>query len=193
MTLLRIDNLAVSYATRSGDVPAVLDVSLSIARGESIGLVGKVGVSQTTVAMAIMRHFGRSGRIVCGQILFDGEDITNRGAAAGTWAAARYRDGIPKSNMTLNPGLTIGEQLAEVPVYLADQSWDAGRARAAAMLRDVRLPDVAASWKRTRTNCPAASNSALSIAMALLAEPAVLLLDEPTTSLDVTIEAGVMD
>lgn len=193
MTLLQIDDLAVSYATRGGDVPAVLDVSLAIARGESLGLVGESGCGKTTVAMAIMQHFGRSGRIAHGRILFDGEDMAARSASATHGRrggiAMVYQD--PMS--TLNPGLTIGEQLAEVPVYLAGLSWDAARTRAAGMLRDVRLPDVARVMAAYPHQLSGGQQQRVVIAMALLAEPALLLLDEPTTSLDVTIEAGVID
>jgi len=191
--LLLIDDLAVSYATRTGDVPAVTGVSLKIAQGESLGLVGESGCGKTTVAMAIMRYFGHNGRIVRGRIRFAAEDIAVDG---GAWIQGR-RGGIamvyqdPMS--TLNPALTVGEQLAEVPVYVAGIDWYAARRRATEMLRAVRLPDVERVLAAYPHQLSGGQQQRVVIAMALLAEPALLVLDEPTTSLDVTVEAGVVE
>ena len=174
--LLSVDDLSVSFRTGRGDAPAVTNLSFDLHAGESLGLVGESGSGKSTVAMAVMGHLARNG--------------TARGRVVRNAKIAMvYQE--PMS--ALNPSLTIGEQLAEVPVYHDGLSWRDARTRALAILEEVRIADpdrVLASYPHQLSG---GQQQRVVIAMALLASPSVLLLDEPTTGLDVTIEAAIVD
>ncbi|MBL8700754.1 MAG: ABC transporter ATP-binding protein [Alphaproteobacteria bacterium] len=192
--LLAIENLAVSYRTRGGDMPALRGVSLAVAPGESVGLVGESGCGKSTCAYAVLRHFAGAGRIVAGRIRFEGRDMAEFSPRElerlrGGRVAMVFQDPMA----ALNPSLTIGEQLCEVLVHHAGLSWDAARAPVEAMLADVRLPDPARLLARYPHQLSGGQQQRVVIAMALLTKPSLLLLDEPTTGLDVTIEAGIVD
>jgi peptide/nickel transport system ATP-binding protein len=116
--LLDIRNLSISYYTRAGEIPAVIDFSLRLDTSDAIALVGESGCGKSTVAMAIMRYLGRNGAIVSGQILFKGRDIMT----LPTHELRKLRGGeiamvYQEPMSSLNPSMTIGDQLIEVPVY----------------------------------------------------------------------------
>jgi len=113
--VLALDNLCVSYDTREGAVPAVVDVSLSLQQGECVGLVGESGCGKTTVALAIMRYLGAHGRLMRGRILFKGRDLLQLSPkmlrqVRGAEVTMVYQE----PTTALNPSLTIGTQLQEV-------------------------------------------------------------------------------
>lgn len=191
--ILEIDNLCVSYFTRGGEVPAVIDFSLSLMPGESVGLVGESGCGKSTVAMAIMRYLGANGGIVDGTVRFKGQDMASLSAAElralrGSQIAMVYQEPMA----ALNPALTIGTQLAEVPMTHAGASADEAYDLAVEMLRDVELPDPERVMGAYPHQISGGQQQRVVIAMALLGRPALLLLDEPTTALDVTVEAGIV-
>jgi peptide/nickel transport system ATP-binding protein len=192
--LLDIRNLSISYYSRAGEIPAVIDFSLRLDTGDAIALVGESGCGKSTVAMAIMRYLGRNGAIVGGQILFKGRDIATLPAhelrkLRGGEIAMVYQE--PMS--ALNPSMTIGDQLMEVPIYHDNASRKEAYELSLSAMNDVGLPDPA----RVATSYPhqisGGQQQRVVIAMALLARPSLLLLDEPTTALDVTVEAGIVD
>jgi peptide/nickel transport system ATP-binding protein len=192
--ILECRNLSVSYAGRSGDVAAVLDFNLSLMPGEAHGLVGESGCGKSTIALAIMRHLGRAGRVVSGQILFEGRDLLTMGASElrslrGAAIAMIYQEPMA----SLNPSMTIGEQLVEVPMYHDAMPRRAATGLARSMLERVRLADAERLMRSYPHQLSGGQQQRVVIAMALLSNPRLLLLDEPTTALDVTVEAGIVD
>ncbi|MSO65035.1 MAG: ABC transporter ATP-binding protein [Alphaproteobacteria bacterium] len=192
--LLSIDDLMVGYRTRRGGITAVERFSLTLGEGEALGLVGESGCGKTTVALAIMRYLGRNGRVTGGTIRFRGQDVAGFDEAR----LRRYRGGevamvYQEPMSALNPSMTIGHQLAEVAALRADQSAAAARAAAHQVLADVQIADADRTFRAYPHQLSGGQQQRAMIAMALLSRPALLLLDEPTTALDVTIEAGIID
>ena len=192
--ILQIDNLSVSFATRAGAIAAVTDFSCTVAPGEAMGLVGESGCGKSTVALAIMRDLGRCGRITGGSIRFRGEDLVTADAARlralrGNKIAMVYQEPMA----SLNPAMRIGAQLVEAPMLHEGLSRAAAARRALEMLRAVRLPDPERMMTAWPHQISGGQQQRVVIAMALLSKPDLLLMDEPTTALDVTVEAGVVD
>jgi peptide/nickel transport system ATP-binding protein len=192
--LLTVEGLHVSYSTHEGDIPAVADVSLSLQHGECVGLVGESGCGKTTVALAIMRYLGANGRIVGGRMLFKGHDLLQLGPKMlrqirGAEIAMVYQE----PTTALNPSLTIGTQLREVLRYHRRVKKPEATARISQMLSDVRLADADRIMAAYPHQLSGGQQQRVVIAMALLAQPSLLLLDEPTTALDVTIAAGLVE
>jgi peptide/nickel transport system ATP-binding protein len=192
--ILECRNLSISYAGRVGRVPAVIDFNLTLMRGEAHGLVGESGCGKSTIALAIMRHLGRSGRIVGGQILFQGRDIlTLDGGELRKIRGAAIAMVYQEPQASLNPSMSIGEQLIEVPMFHDGMGRSAATERARSMLDRVRLSDTARILRSYPHQISGGQQQRIVIAMALLSNPELLLLDEPTTALDVTVEAGIID
>ena len=192
--VLRIENLGVSYFTRAGAVPAVPGFSLTLRRGESYGLVGESGCGKTTVAMAIMQYLGTNGRIVGGGIYFEGRDLTALSEAElralrGSRIAMIYQE----PTRALNPCMTAGRQLMEVPIIHEGVSRGEAYQRALELIRNVKIPDPEKVMTRYPHQLSGGQQQRIVIAMALLSNPSLLLLDEPTTGLDVTVEASVVE
>ncbi|WP_029057044.1 ABC transporter ATP-binding protein [Stappia stellulata] len=192
--VLECRNLSISYYTRAGEIPAVVDFNLKLMPGEAHGIVGESGCGKSTVALAIMQYMGTNGAIVDGEILFEGRDMRTMSAEElrhirGSKIAMVYQEPMA----SLNPSMLIGEQLAEVPVYHEGISQDAAMARAAETLAKVRLPDPRRILKSYPHQISGGQQQRVVIAMALLSNPRLLLLDEPTTALDVTVEAGIVE
>src|SRR5215470_15653039 len=140
--VLECRNLSVSYYTRAGAVPAVVDFNLKLMPGEAHGIVGESGCGKSTVALAIMNYLGKNGAIVGGEILFDGADMRTMSEEQlrqlrGSKIAMVYQEPMA----SLNPSMRISEQLAEVPLYHEGVTRSEAVARAESMLEQVRLPD----------------------------------------------------
>jgi peptide/nickel transport system ATP-binding protein len=192
--ILECRNLSISYAGRAGDVPAVIDFNLELMRGEAHGLVGESGCGKSTIALAIMRYLGRAGRVVGGRILFGGRDLLGMKGAElrairGGAIAMIYQEPMA----SLNPSMTIGAQLIEVPMYHESMGRRDAVARAKSMLDRVRMADAERIMRSYPHQISGGQQQRIVIAMALLSNPQLLLLDEPTTALDVTVEAGIVD
>ncbi|HEY0911603.1 MAG TPA: ABC transporter ATP-binding protein, partial [Bradyrhizobium sp.] len=192
--ILECRDLSISYSTRRGLVPAVVDFNLRVLPGEAVGLVGESGCGKSTVALAIMRYLGRNGRITGGSIRFMGRDITQATpdelrAIRGSRIAMVYQE--PAAS--LNPSIRVGAQLTEVLEVHEQVSANAAGDRARALLSRVHLPDPGRIMDAYPHQLSGGQQQRVLIAMALLANPSLLLLDEPTTALDVTVEAGLID
>ncbi|MBV8446863.1 MAG: ABC transporter ATP-binding protein [Hyphomicrobiales bacterium] len=191
--LLRVENLKVEYRSAAGSVTAIPDLSFEVAPGESLGIVGESGCGKSTLLMAIMGHLGSSG-VATGRVIFEGKEISKASpaelrAVRSGGIAMVYQD----PNAALNPTLKIGRQLVEVPMLRAGVSPTEATRLSERMLADVHLPDPASVMERYPHQLSGGQKQRAVIAMALLANPRLLLLDEPTTGLDVTVEAAVLD
>ena len=192
--VLEITGLRLSYYTRAGEIPAVMDFDLKIAKGESVGLVGESGCGKSTVANGIMRYMGNNGGIVGGTIKFKGRDMAEMSEEEvrrlrGKDIAMIYQEPMA----SLNPSLTIGQQLMEVPMNHEGASADEAHQRSFDMLKAVHIPDPQRLMDSYPHQVSGGQQQRVVIAMALLSKPALLLLDEPTTALDVTVEAGIVE
>ncbi|TVQ55215.1 MAG: ABC transporter ATP-binding protein [Rhodobacteraceae bacterium] len=192
--ILDIRNLSISFFTRAGEIPAVMDFSCKVMPGEAMGLVGESGCGKSTVALAIMRDLGKNGRITGGEILFRGEDLVSMPekrlrAIRGSKISMVYQEPMA----SLNPAMKIGAQLIEVPMIHEGLDRRAAWGRALDMLRAVRLPDPERVMGAYPHQISGGQQQRIVIAMALLSKPDLLLMDEPTTALDVTVEAGIVD
>jgi len=192
--VLELDNARISYFTRAGEINVVPGVSFALGQGEALGLVGESGCGKSTVAFAIMRYLGGAGRLTGGRILFEGRDMAKMSAQElrrirGGRMAMVYQD--PMSS--LNPVMPVGRQLMEVPIVHQGASDAQARARALQVFDEVNLPDPEAVFDRYPHQLSGGQQQRVVIAMALMAEPSLLVMDEPTTGLDVTVEAAVLD
>ncbi len=192
--ILDIENLSISFFTRSGEIPAVMDFSCRIMPGEAMGLVGESGCGKSTVALAIMRYLGQNGRITKGTIRFKGRDMAEMTArelrdVRGSEIAMIYQEPMA----SLNPAMTVGRQLMEVPMIHSGASAREAQEMALDIVASVRLPDPARILRSYPHQLSGGQQQRIVIAMALMSRPSLLVLDEPTTALDVTVEAGIVD
>jgi len=192
--VLEIENLAVAYKVPGGEIEAIHDVSFAIARGETYGLVGESGCGKSTTAWAVVDFLGANGYVKRGRIRFEGQDLLGRSPAEllrlrGNRIAMVYQDPM----QSLNPSLCLGDQMKEVLTVHRGLSDTAATRRCLEMLERVYMPDPVAVFRRYPHQVSGGQQQRVVIAMALLNNPALLIMDEPTTSLDVTVEAAVLD
>jgi peptide/nickel transport system ATP-binding protein len=192
---LQVEGLSVSYLRRRGRALRVLsDVSFDILPGEAYGLVGESGCGKTTVAMAVMRYLAPNARVDAGSIMFRGSDLLAADNATlrelrGNRMAMVYQD--PGSS--LNPSLTVGRQIVEVYRFHRGMAKGEASEAAASMLDTVQIPDPARILHRYPHELSGGQQQRIMFAMALATNPDLLVLDEPTTGLDTTVEAEVLD
>lgn len=192
--ILEIENLSISFFTRLREIPAVMDFSVTVQPGEAVGLVGESGCGKSTVALGVMQDLGVNGRIVGGSVQFKGRDLAKMSAAElrdirGNEIAMIYQEPMA----SLNPAMRIGKQLIEVPMIHEGISEADAWARALEVVRDVKLPDPERIMRSYPHQLSGGQQQRIVIAMALMSKPALLILDEPTTALDVTVEAAVVE
>lgn len=173
-------DLCISYYTRAGEIPAVVDFSLTVKPGETIGIVGESGCGKSTVAMAIMQYMGANGGIKSGSITFKGRDLTTLSehelrSIRGSEISMIYQEPFA----SLNPSLKISTQLIEVPLAHENISRDEARKRSVKMLTDVKLPDPERIMESYPHQLSGGQQQRAVIAMGLLSKPSLLLLDEP--------------
>ena len=192
--ILEIENLSISFFTRAGEIPAVMDFSCTIMPGEAVGLVGESGCGKSTVALGVMGYLGQIGRITKGAIRFRGRHMAAMSARElrglrGAEIAMIYQEPMA----SLNPAMKIGRQLMEVPMIHSGIGADKAREMALDIVTSVRLPDPERILKSYPHQPSGGQQQRIVIAMALMSKPSLLILDEPTTALDVTVEAGIVE
>ncbi len=192
--LLQVEDLCVSFRTDRGIVRAVDGVSLHVAAGETLAVVGESGSGKSVTALSILRLLGDAGRIDSGRVLFEGEDLgllNDAGirAVRGNRIAMIFQE--PMSS--LNPVLTIGMQVAE-PIRIHRRvSWKDALDQAGALLERVSIPDARSRLNDYPHRFSGGMRQRVMIAMALACQPKLIIADEPTTALDVTVQAQILD
>jgi oligopeptide/dipeptide ABC transporter ATP-binding protein len=192
--LIELDDLVVEFAARRGPLRAVDGVSLQLQRGEILGVVGESGCGKTMTALSIMGLLPGSARVAGGRIMLDGRDITRLGQREmrrlrGSEVAMVFQE--PMSS--LDPAFTVGHQIVEAIRSHEDVSKATARQRAVEMLGRVGIPNAAARVDDHPYQFSGGMRQRVMIALALALSPKVLVADEPTTALDVTIQAQILD
>ncbi len=192
--LLSVDNLRVEFMTARGTVHAVNGVSFEVAPGETLGLVGESGCGKSVTALALLGILARNGRVASGRALFAGSDLLALRDSQLRRVRGREIAMIFQDPMTsLNPVLTIGRQIREVLETHFDLGREAATKRAGELLEQVGIPSPDLRLKDYPHQFSGGMRQRAMIAMALACEPKLLIADEPTTALDVTIQAQILD
>ncbi|MEP7338880.1 MAG: ABC transporter ATP-binding protein, partial [Acidobacteriota bacterium] len=193
MSLLEVRNLKTYFATRRGEVRSVDDVSFAVEQGETLSLVGESGCGKSVTALSIMRLVAAPGRVTGGQILFEGRNLLE--LSEGEMRAIRGDDiaMIFQDPMTsLNPVYTVGEQIAEAIRLHRKVSKREAWNQAVEGMRAVAIPAPEIRAKTYPHEMSGGMRQRVMIAMALACDPKLLIADEPTTALDVTIQAQIL-
>jgi peptide/nickel transport system ATP-binding protein len=191
--VLECRGVSVAYRRRGRWLTVVDQFDLKIDGSEAHGIAGESGSGKSTLAFAIAGHLGRDGRVTSGKIILDGEDLlTMPRHKALSFLRSRVAMIYQEPMSALNPAMRIEDQLAEVPVYHRRAMWSAGRSEGREMLERVELSDVDRIARSYPHELSGGQQQRVLIAMALLANPKLLVLDEPTTALDASTEAGIV-
>jgi oligopeptide/dipeptide ABC transporter ATP-binding protein len=194
MSLLEVDDLRTYFTTRSGDVHAVDGVSFAVEKGKTLGIVGESGCGKSVTALSIMGLLVPAARIETGEIRFEGRDLTKLSERELEDVRGRQIAMIFQDPMTsLNPTLTIGLQLTETMERHLDVSRDEARKRAVQLLEEVHIPNARQRLDDYAHRYSGGMRQRVMIAIALSCSPKLLIADEPTTALDVTVQAGILD
>ena len=192
--LLDVRDLRITFATRRGPVAAVRDLSFTLAPGEVLGLVGESGSGKSQAMLGLMGLLAKNGRTAGGTALFEGQDLLALDEGALRRVRGRRIAMIFQDPMTaLNPYLTVGRQMAEVLEVHQGLDRRAAEAQALRLLERVRIPAARARLHLHPHEFSGGMRQRVMIAMALLCHPALLIADEPTTALDVTVQAQILD
>ena len=194
MALLEVKDLHTSFYTPAGEVKAVNGVSFNLERGKVLGIVGESGSGKSVTAYSVMQILAKTGKIVSGSVKFDGQELVGIGEDGMKKIRGNKISIIFQDPMTsLNPTYTIGHQLMEAILLhtgrTKQQAWD----RAVEMLRLVNVNEPEKRMKQYPYEFSGGMRQRVMIAMALACEPDILIADEPTTALDVTIQAQILE
>lgn len=189
MTLLTIKNLTVEYPSRKSTFTAVKDVSLSVERGEILGLVGESGAGKSTIGTAIMGLLDRPGRVANGEILLEGRNTKDIPDLLGSRVSMIFQDPLT----SLNPLYTVGQQLVETIRTHRPMRWRRARHEAIALLEQVGISEPEIRIDQYPHQYSGGMRQRVVIALALCSEPDLIIADEPTTALDVSVQAQILD
>jgi oligopeptide/dipeptide ABC transporter ATP-binding protein len=192
--LLEVKNLKTYFYTEDGVVKAVDGVDFHVFPGEVMGLVGESGCGKSVTSLSIMRLISRPGKIVSGEILFEGKDLVSASEDEMIKVRGNRVSMIFQQPQTaLNPVFKVGDQISEVLGIHQNMGKEKGRARAVELLKMVGIPDPERRAQAYPHELSGGQAQRVMIAMALACEPVLLIADEPTTALDVTIQAQILD
>ena len=192
--LLSVKNLTVVFKTRFGEVPVIDDVSFSIAPGEILGIVGESGCGKTMTSLAIMRLMPEQGIVTSGSIRLSGEDLVFASEARMRDLRGNEISMVFQEPMTsLNPVFSVGEQIAEVLTAHQGLSKSEAREQAVELLESVKIPLPSRRVNDYPHQLSGGMRQRVMIAIALACKPKVLIADEPTTALDVTVQAHIFE
>jgi peptide/nickel transport system ATP-binding protein len=192
--LLQVDNLAVEFIVPRGSVRAVSDLSFSVRAGETLGIVGESGCGKSVTALSLLRLIPAPGRVAAGRILLDGRDLLALSEAQMRQIRGNRVAMVFQEPMTsLNPVLTIGRQISETLVRHEGLSRQAARRRAVELLDLVRIAEPQRRLLQYPHELSGGMRQRVVIAMALSCSPKLLVADEPTTALDVSVQAQILD
>ncbi|PID45527.1 MAG: methionine ABC transporter ATP-binding protein [Proteobacteria bacterium] len=194
MALLSVNHLEVQFALRQGAVTALRDINFTLERGERLGVVGESGAGKSVLGFSIINLISKPGHITNGEVIYDGQDLAHMNnrmlsGIRGNQIAMIFQDPM----MTLNPVLTIGEQMIEC--LLAHRKITKAEARAIALdrLKQVHIPSPDTRLDQYPHELSGGMRQRIVIAIGLLLDPDLIIADEPTTALDVTIQAEIME
>jgi len=194
MALLEVKDLHTSFFTDAGEVKAVNGVSFSLERGKVLGIVGESGSGKSVTAYSIMQILASTGKIVSGSVKLDGQELVNSGEKVMRTVRGNKISIIFQDPMTsLNPTYTIGHQLMEAIMLHTPRNKEQAKARAIEMLKLVNINEPEKRMNQYPFEFSGGMRQRIVIAMALACEPDILIADEPTTALDVTIQAQILE
>lgn len=192
--LLEVKELEVTFSSDSGEMASIDKVSFSVAPGEIICIVGESGSGKSVTSLSIMGLLGPTGKVSKGEILFDGEDLLTKAEKELDQIRGNSLTMIFQDAMTsLNPALTIGGQMVETMRVHMKLNRKQAKERALGLLTKVGLPDASKIMKKYPHTLSGGMRQRVMIAMSLACNPKLLIADEPTTALDVTIQAQIME
>ena len=194
MALLEVKELRTSFFTDAGEVKAVDGISFQLDRGKVLGIVGESGSGKSVTAYSIMQILAPTGKIIGGSVKLDGQELVNAGEKVLRTVRGNKISIIFQDPMTsLNPTYTVGHQLMEAILLHTNRNNQQARERALEMLRLVNINQPEKRLKQYPFELSGGMRQRVMIAMALACEPDILIADEPTTALDVTIQAQILD